>query len=51
MMDAQSSKLNPFKSTTGQICLLEFFHNCHDLLIKGVDKSKTNILIILTKAT
>jgi hypothetical protein len=51
LMDAQSSKLNPFKLTIGQICLFEFFHNCHDLLIKEVDRSKTNISIILTKAT
>jgi hypothetical protein len=51
MMDAQSSKLNPFKPRTGHICLLEFFHNYHDLFIREVNKSQTTILIILTNAT
>jgi hypothetical protein len=51
MMDAQSSKFNPFKPTIGHICPLEFFHNYHDLLIMEIDRLKTNILIILTKAT
>jgi hypothetical protein len=39
IMNAQRSKLNPFKPITRHICPLELFHNYHDLFIREVNRS------------